>query len=125
MRFSPSNKFKFTGRHIETEAVYRHADIQYIKNKLYMYNKNNIAVYDYLIAKDQGYQYGASVLFRIIKPRYQIAYKGEGDKIYYAENVFTTFKQARLALDKMLLDKELLDTREYYVEIISYLDEQI
>lgn len=124
MRFSPFNKFKFTGRHIETETFYKNADIQYAKNKLYEYNKNNIAVWDYVIAKDQGY-YSASVLFRIIKPRYQIAYKGEGGKIYYAEDVYNTFKQARLALDKILLNKELPDNREYYIETISYLDEQI
>lgn len=125
MRFSQGNRFKFTGRHIETEAFYSDADVAYAEDKLYEYNKNNIAVYDYVVAKDQGCYDNASVLLRIIKPRYQIAYKDEGDKIYYAEDVYNTFKQARLSLDKMLLDKELLDTREYYVKTISYLDEQI
>lgn len=124
VRFSPFNKFKFTGRHIETETFYKNADIQYAKNKLYEYNKNNIAVWDYVIAKDQGY-YSASVLFRIIKPRYQIAYKGEGGKIYYSENAYETFKQAISALGAMTFNKELSETHGYYVETVSYLDEQI
>lgn len=124
MRFSQSNRFKFTRRNIVDEAFYKNADIQYVENKLYEYNKNNIAVCDYAVAKDQGY-YSASVLFRIIKPRYQIAYKDKYGKVYYSENAYETFKQTRLALDKMLLDKKLPDTHEYYVETISYLDEQI
>lgn len=124
MRFSQGNRFKFTGRHIETKAFYGFADVHYVEDKIYTYNKNNIAVYDYMVAKNLTGS-SRSVLFRIIKPRYQIAYKDYRGTIYYAEDVYNTFKQAQLTLDKMLFNKELPDTHEYYVEIISYLDKQI
>lgn len=125
MRFSQSNKFKFTGRHIEAKVFFKDASIQYVKNKLYEYNKNNVAVLDYVLLKDPGCQYSTSALFRIIRPRYQIAYKDKYGKIYYSENSYETFKQATLALGAMTFNKELPETHEYYVETISYLDEQI
>lgn len=125
MRFSQSNKFKFTGRHIETKVFYRDADIQYVKSKLYEYNKNNVAVLDYVLLKNLGCQYSTSALFRIIRPRYQIAYKDKYGKVYYSENTYETFKQATSALGAMTFNKELPETHEYYVETISYLDEQI
>lgn len=125
MRFSQSNRFKFTRRNIETKVFYRDADIQYVKNRLYEYNKNNVAVLDYAIAKDYGYQYNASALFRIIRPRYQIAYKDKYGKVYYSENSYETFKQATSALGAMTFNKELSETHGYYVETVSYLDEQI
>lgn len=125
MRFSQSNKFKFTGRHIEAKVFFKDASIQYVKNKLYEYNKNNVAVLDYVLLKDPGCQYSTSALFRIIRPRYQIAYKDKYGKIYYSENTYETFKQATSALGKMIFNKELPETHGYYVETISYLDEQI
>lgn len=125
MRFSPSNKFKFTRRHIGAKVFFKDASIQYVKNKLYEYNKNNVAVLDYAIAKDYGYQYNASALFRIIRPRYQIAYKDKYGKVYYSENSYETFKQATSALGAMTFNNELPDSHEYYVETISYLDEEI
>lgn len=125
MRFSPSNKFKFTRRHIEAKVFFKDASIQYVKNKLYEYNKNNVAVLDYVLLKDPGCQYSTSALFRIIRPRYQIAYKDKYGKIYYSENTYDTFKQATSVLGKMIFNKELPETRKYYVETISYLDEEI
>lgn len=125
MRFSPSNKFKFTRRHIEAKGFFKDASIQYIKNKLYEYNKNNVAVLDYVLLKDPGCQYSTSALFRIIRPRYQIAYKDKYGKIYYSENTYETFKQATSALGAMTFNKELSETHGYYVETVSYLDEQI
>ena len=77
------------------------------------------------IIKDPGCQYSTSALFRIIRPRYQIAYKDKYGKIYYSENSYETFKQATSALGAMTFNKELPDSHEYYVETISYLDEQI
>lgn len=38
MRFSPSNKFKFTRRHIEAKVFFKDASIQYVKNKLIIIN---------------------------------------------------------------------------------------
>ena len=125
MRFSPSNKFKFTRCHIEAKGFFKDASIQYVKNKLYEYNKNNVAVLDYVLLKDPGCQYSTSALFRIIRPRYQIAYKDKYGKIYYSENTYDTFKQATSVLGKMIFNKELPETRKYYVETISYLDEEI
>lgn len=125
MRFSPSNKFKFTRRNIVDEAFFKDASIQYVKNKLYEYNKNNVAVLDYVLLKDPGCQYSTSALFRIIRPRYQIAYKDKYGKIYYSENSYETFKQATSALGAMTFNKELSETHGYYVETVSYLDEQI
>lgn len=125
MRFSHSNKFKFTGRHIEAKVFFKDASIQYVKNKLYEYNKNNVAVLDYVLLKDPGCQYSTSALFRIIRPRYQIAYKDKYGKIYYSENAYETFKQASSALAELMVNKELPDTQEYYIETISYLDEEI
>lgn len=125
MRFSQSNRFKFTGRHIEAKVSFKDASIQYVKNKLYEYNKNNVAVLDYVLLKDPGCQYSTSALFRIIRPRYQIAYKDKYGKIYYSENTYDTFKQATSVLGKMIFNKELPETRKYYVETISYLDEEI
>lgn len=123
MRFSQSNRFKFTRRNIETNAFYDCADIQYVKNKLYEYNKNNVAVLDFI--QEASYNYKYSALFRIIRPKYQIAYKDKYGKIYYSENSYETFKQATSALGAMTFNKELPETHEYYVETISYLDEQI
>lgn len=54
MRFSPSNKFKFTRRHIEAKGFFKDASIQYVKNKLYKYNKNNVAVLDYVLYYIKG-----------------------------------------------------------------------
>lgn len=125
MRFSQSNRFKFTGRHIEAKVFFKDANIQYVKNKLYEYNKNDVAVLDYVLLKDPGCQYSTSALFRIIRPRYQIAYKDKYGKIYYSENTYDTFKQATSVLGKMIFNKELPETRKYYVETISYLDEEI
>lgn len=125
MRFSQSNKFKFTRRNIVDEAFFKDASIQYVKNKLYEYNKNNVAVLDYVLLKDPSCQYSTSALFRIIRPRYQIAYKDKYGKIYYSENTYETFKQATSALGAMTFNKELSETHGYYVETISYLDEQI
>lgn len=125
MRFSQSNRFKFTGRHIEAKVFFKDASIQYVKNKLYEYNKNDVAVLDYVLLKDPGCQYSTSALFRIIRPRYQIAYKDKYGKIYYSENTYDTFKQATSVLGKMIFNKELPETRKYYVETISYLDEEI
>lgn len=125
MRFSPSNKFKFAMRHIEAKVFFKDASIQYVKNKLYEYNKNNVAVLDYVLLKDPGCQYSTSALFRIIRLRYQIAYKDKYGKIYYSENTYETFKQATSALGAMTFNKELSETHGYYVETVSYLDEQI
>lgn len=125
MRFSPSNKFKFTRRHIETKDFYGEIGTEYIKTKLYEFNKNNVAVYDYTRLKDPNYNYKFSLLFRIIRPRYQIVYNDKYGKIYYGENVYETFKQASSALAEMIVNKELPDTQEYYIETISYLDEEI
>ena len=125
MRFSQSNRFKFTGRHIEAKVFFKDASIQYVKNKLYEYNKNDVAVLGYVLLKDPGCQYSTSALFRIIRPRYQIAYKDKYGKIYYSENTYDTFKQATSVLGKMIFNKELPETRKYYVETISYLDEEI
>lgn len=125
MRFSQINRFKFTRRNIVDEAFFKDASIQYVKNKLYEYNKNNVAVLDYVLLKDPGCQYSTSALFRIIRPRYQIAYKDKYGKIYYSENAYETFTQATSALGTMTFNKELPETHEYYVETISYLDEQI
>lgn len=125
MRFSPINKFKFTRRHIEAKVFFKDASIQYVKSKLYEYNKNNVAVLDYVLLKDPGCQYSTSALFRIIRPRYQIAYKDKYGKIYYSENSYETFKQATSALGAMTFNKELSETHDYYVETVSYLDEQI
>lgn len=125
MRFSQSNRFKFTGRHIEAKVFFKDASIQYVKNKLYEYNKNDVAVLDYVLLKDPGCQYSTSALFRIIRPRYQIAYKDKYGKIYYSENTYDTFKQATSVFGKMIFNKELPETRKYYVETISYLDEEI
>lgn len=125
MRFSPSNKFKFTRRNIVDEAFFKDASIQYVKNKLYEYNKNNVAVLDYVLLKDPGSQYSTSALFRIIRPKYQIAYKDKYEKIYYSENAYETFKQATSALGAMTFNKELSETHGYYVETVSYLDEEI
>lgn len=122
MRFSQCNRFKFTRRNIVDEAFYGDADISFIKEKLYEYNKNNVAVYDYTVIKGQSYP-SVSVLFRIIKPRYQIAYKGKGGKVYYSETAYRMVDYANEACD--LLNKNESDTREYYVETISYLDEKI
>ena len=125
MRFSQINRFKFTRRNIVDEAFFKDASIQYVKNKLYEYNKNNVAVLDYVLLKDPGCQYSTSALFRIIRPRYQIAYKDKYGKIYYSENAYETFKQATSALGAMTFNKELSETHGYYVETVSYLDEQI
>lgn len=125
MRFSPSNRFKFTRRHIETKDFYGEIGPEYVKTKLYEFNKNNVAVYDYTRLKDPNYNYKFSLLFRIIRPRYQIAYKDKYGKIYYGENVYETFKQATSALAAMTFNQELPETHNYYVETISYLDEEI
>lgn len=125
MRFSQSNRFKFTRRNIEAKVFFKDASIQYVKNKLYEYNKNNVAVLDYVLLKDPGCKYSTSALFRIIRPRYQIAYKDKYGKVYYSENTYDTFKQATSVLGKMIFNKELPEARKYYVETISYLDEEI
>ena len=103
MRFSPINKFKFTRRHYRGISFFKDASIQYVKSKLYEYNKNNVAVLDYVLLKDPGCQYSTSALFRIIRPRYQIAYKDKYGKIYYSENSYETFKQATSALGAMTI----------------------
>lgn len=36
---------------------FKDASIQYVKNKLYEYNKNNVAVLDYVLLKDPGYEF--------------------------------------------------------------------
>lgn len=125
MRFSPSNRFKFTMRHIETKIFYENVAMLFAKDKINEYNKNNTAVYDYIMLKDPHYAYKHSVLFRIIRPRYQIAYKDKYGKIYYGENVYETFKQASSALAEMTVNRELPETHKYYVETISYLDEEL
>lgn len=123
MRFSPSNRFKFTYRNIVDETFHYGADIHFIKEKLYEYNRNNVAVYDYMVLPDKCRQNGSSVLFRIIKPRYQIAYKTDNGRIYYSEKVYRAIYLAKDACD--LLNKKETGSREYYVETISYLDEEI
>lgn len=123
MRFSPNNRFKFTRRHIEIKDFYDNINAEDIKTKFYEFNRHNVAVLDYVLSKDLNYQF--LLIFRIIRPRYQIAYKDKYGKIYYSENVYETFKQARLALEAMTFNSELSDDHNYYVEIISYLDEEI
>lgn len=122
MRFSQGNKFKFTRRNIINETFYYNADIHFVKEKLYEYNKNDVAVYDYIVLQDKHLS-SFSALFRIIKPRYQIAYKDKYGKVYYSEKVWRAIYLANDACD--LLNKNESDNREYYVETISYLDEQI
>lgn len=125
MRFNQSNRFKFTRRNIVNESFYYNADIHFIKEKLYEYNSNDVAVHDYIVLHDKGYESSFSVLFRIIKPRYQIAYKDKYGKVYYGEKTYKTFKQAQSAIGAMIFNKELPETHAYYVETIFYLDEQI
>lgn len=122
MRFSPSNKFKFTRRNIVNESFYYNADIHFIKDKLYEYNRNDVAVYDYIVLQDKHLS-SFSALFRIIKPRYQIAYKDKYGKLYYGEKAYRAMYLAKEACD--LLNKKETDSHEYYVETISYLDEEI
>lgn len=122
MRFSQSNRFKFTCRNIVNETFYYNANIHFVKKKLYEYNKNEVAVYDYIVLQDKHLS-SFSSLFRIIKPRYQIAYKDKYGKVYYGEKAYRAIYLAKDTCD--LLNKKETDNREYYVETISYLDEQI
>ena len=64
-------RFEFTIKDLEVET-FRHVSQWFIEDKIKKYAGQRIGVYDYSIACEDNHGDEYTVVFRILKPRYQI-----------------------------------------------------
>lgn len=123
-------KFEFTIKDLEVETFHR-ASLGRIKTQFVEYAGKRIGVYDYSIARSDDNVSEYTVVFRILKPRYQIV---AIDRIlgrqYIDDYVYTNLHDAEFKHEQLIreqLAKGILPEYEiaYKIEPIYYLDKKI
>lgn len=123
-------KFEFTIKDLEVETFNR-VSLGRIKKQFVEYAGKRIGVYDYSIARSDDSVSEYTVVFRILKPRYQIV---AIDRIlgrqYISDYVYTNLHDATFKCELLIKEqssKGILPEYEiaYEIEPIYYLDKKI
>lgn len=123
-------KFEFTIKDLEVETFNR-VSLGRIKKQFAEYAGKRIGVYDYSIARSDDSVSEYTVVFRILKPRYQIV---AIDRIlgrqYISDYVYTNLHDAEFKCEQLIKEqssKGILPEYEvaYEIEPIYYLDKKI
>ena len=124
-------RFEFTIKDLEVET-FRHVSQWFIKDKIKKYTGQRIGVYDYSIACEDNHGDEYTVVFRILKPRYQItAIDRIGVEYHYIDDyVYTNlhdaeFKHEQLVKEQAARGIDPMYELEYEIEPIYYLDHKI
>lgn len=123
-------RFEFTIKDLEVETFNR-VSLGRIKKLFAEYAGKRIGVYDYSIARSDDSVSEYTVVFRILKPRYQIVAIDRilgrqyiGDYVY--KNLHDAeFKHEQLIREQLAKNLKLGYEFEYEIEPIYYLDHKI
>lgn len=123
-------KFEFTIKDLEVETFNR-VSLGRIKKLFAEYAGKRIGVYDYSIARSDDSVSEYTVVFRILKPRYQIV---AIDRIlghqYIGDYVYTNLHDAEFKHEQLIREQLAKNLKpgyefEYEIEPIYYLDKKI
>lgn len=123
-------RFEFTIKDLEVET-FRHVSQWFVEDKIKRYAGQRIGVYDYSIACEDKYGEEYTVVFRILKPRYQIVLT---DRImgrqYIDDYVFTNLHDAEFKYEQLVKEQFAKGVKpgyeiKYEIEPIYYLDHKI
>lgn len=123
-------KFEFTIKDLEVETFHR-ASLGRIKKLFTEYAGKRIGVYDYSIARSDDSVSEYTVVFRILKPRYQIV---SIDRVmgrnYIGDYVYTNLHDAEFKCEQLIKEQSEKNLKpgyelEYEIEPIYYLDHKI
>lgn len=123
-------RFEFTIKDLEVETFNR-VSLGRIKKQFAEYAGKRIGVYDYSIARSDDSVSEYTVVFRILKPRYQIvAIDRIAVKRAYSDYVYTNLHDAEFKCEQLIKaqsSKGILPEYEiaYKIEPIYYLDKKI
>lgn len=123
-------RFEFTIKDLEVET-FRHVSQWFIEDKIKKYAGQRIGVYDYSIACEDNHGDEYTVVFRILKPRYQIVVI---DRImgrqYINDYVYTNLHDATFKCEQLMKEQSTKNIKHEYeiaykIEPIYYLDHKI
>ena len=123
-------RFEFTIKDLEVETFNR-VTLGRIKKQFAEYAGKRIGVYDYSIARSDDSVSEYTVVFRILKPRYQIV---AIDRIlgrqYISDYVYTNLHDAEFKHEQLIKEQSEKNIKpgyelEYEIEPIYYLDKKI
>ena len=123
-------RFEFTIKDLEVET-FRHVSQWFIETKIKKYAGQRIGVYDYSIACEDNPGDEYTVVFRILKPRYQIvAIDRIMGRQYIDDYVYTNlhdaaFKHEQLVKEQAARGIDPMYELDYEIEPIYYLDHKI
>lgn len=123
-------KFEFTIKDLEVETFNR-VSLGRIKKQFVEYASKRIGVYDYSIAKSDDSVSEYTVVFRILKPRYQIVAIDRILGRQYIDNyVYTNLHDAESKHEQLVKEQLAKNLKpgyefEYEIESIYYLDKKI
>lgn len=123
-------RFEFTIKDLEVET-FKHVSSEFIENKFVEYAGKHIGVYDYTIACEDDIGQYHTVIFRILKPRYQIVAIDKTAVVRkYSDFIYTNlhdaeFKHEQLVKEQAARGIDPMYELDYMVEPIYYLDHKI
>lgn len=123
-------RFEFTIKDLEVETFSR-VSLGFIKLQFAKYAGKRIGVYDYSIARSDDSVSEYTVVFRILKPRYQIvAIDRIMGRQYIDDYVFTNLHDATFKCEQLIKEQLAKNLKpgyefEYEIEPIYYLDKKI
>lgn len=123
-------RFEFTIKDLEVETFNR-VSLGRIKKQFAEYAGKRIGVYDYSIARSDDNVSEYSVVFRILKPRYQIvAIDRVIGRQYIDDYVYTNLHDAEFKHEQLIKEQLAKNLKpgydlDYLVEPIYYLDKKI
>lgn len=123
-------KFEFTIKDLEVETFHR-VSLGRIKKLFAEYAGERIGVYDYSIARSDDGVSEYTVVFRILKPRYQIvAIDRVMGRCYIDDYVYTNLHDAQFKYEQLIKEQSTKNLKlgyelEYEIEPIYYLDHKI
>lgn len=123
-------RFEFTIKDLEVETFNR-VSLGRIKKLFAEYAGKRIGVYDYSIARSDDSVSEYTVVFRILKPRYQIvAIDRVMGRCYIDDYVYTNLHDAEFKHEQLIREQLAKNLKpgyefEYEIEPIYYLDKKI
>lgn len=123
-------RFEFTIKDLEVET-FRHVSQWFIEDKIKKYAGQRIGVYDYSIAGEGNPGNEYTVVFRILKPRYQIvSIDRVMGRCYIDDYVYTNLHDATFKCEQLIKEQSTKNFKpgyelEYEIEPIYYLNHKI
>ena len=123
-------RFEFTIKDLEVETFNR-VSLGRIKKQFAEYAGKRIGVYDYSIARSDDSVSEYTVVFRILKPRYQIVAIDRVMGRNYIDNyVYTNLHDAEFKYERLIKEQSEKNLKpgyelKYEIEPIYYLDKKI